>query len=137
MHVYGSGDTYVVLSIDVDDVLLLGVTPSVVTKVRRQLMSKFSMTNLGSASLVLGMEIAQGPGYITVTQRHYVQSVLDCFGFLDATPAPTPVVPLPLAPDGGTLLDAAGVKRYRDTKRSLDLSCICLILLAGTSASRS
>ncbi|CAN0332528.1 unnamed protein product, partial [Hapterophycus canaliculatus] len=76
VYVYGSEKTYVVLSIYVDDVLLFGVDPNVVKNVRHQLMIKFSMTNLGSASLVLGMVIEQGVGYIKVSQGNYVNSVL-------------------------------------------------------------
>eukprot|EP00903_Cladosiphon_okamuranus_P012055 g11319.t1 len=62
-----SGNTYVVLSIYVDDVLLLGVDPSIVRDILEQLMNKFSMPNLGSASLELGMEIEQVDGYIKVS----------------------------------------------------------------------
>ncbi|CAN0469558.1 unnamed protein product [Hapterophycus canaliculatus] len=69
VYVYGSDKTYVVLSIYVDDMLLFGVDPNVVKNVRDQLMNKFSMTNLGSASLVLGMVIEQGDGYIKVRPR--------------------------------------------------------------------
>lgn len=94
----------------------LGVHPSVVAKVPRQLMSKFCMANLGSASLGLGMEIDQGPGYITVSQQHYVHSVLDRFGYLDVNPAPSPGVGklLPLAPEEVTPLEAADVERYQE-----------------------
>ena len=76
MYVYGSGNNYVVLSIYVDDVLLLGVDPNVGKNIREQLMSKFSMTNLGPASLVLGMEIEQGVGYIKVSQGNDVLASL-------------------------------------------------------------
>ncbi|CAM9623411.1 unnamed protein product, partial [Pylaiella littoralis] len=70
VYVYGSGDTYVVLSIYVDAILLLGVYPDVVKSVREQLLSKFKMTDLGRASLVvLGMEIEQG--LATVIMRRF------------------------------------------------------------------
>ena len=73
------------MSIYVDDVLLLGVDPSVVKNIREQLMNKFSMTNLGSASLVLGMEIEQGDGYIKVSQGNYVNSILRKLTFMTQT----------------------------------------------------
>ena len=116
VYVYGSGKEYVVLSIYVDDVLLLGVDPSVVKNIREQLMNKFSMTNLGSASLVLGMEIEQGDGYIKVSQGNYVNSILRKFDFHDSNPAPTPGVGKPLQsnPDGAVYLDKSGTKRYQE-----------------------
>ena len=116
VYVYGSGNEYVVLSIYVDDVFLLGVDPSVVKNIREQLVNKFSMNNLGSASLMLGMEIEQGDGYIKVSQGNYVDPILRKFDFRDANPAPTPGVGKPLQsnPDGAVYLDKSGTKRYQE-----------------------
>ncbi|CAM9840907.1 unnamed protein product, partial [Hapterophycus canaliculatus] len=106
----------VVLSIDVDDVLLYGVDPNVVKNARDQLMNKFSMTNLGSASLVLGMVIEQGDGYIKVFQGNYVNSVLRKFDFHKSNPAPTPGVGKSLSrnPEEAVYLDKNGIKRYQE-----------------------
>ena len=78
-------------------------------------MNKFSMTNLRSASLVLGIEIEQGDGYIKVSQGNYVNSVLRKFDFHGANPAPTPGVGKPLQsnPDGAVYLDKSGTKSIR------------------------
>lgn len=121
VYVYGSGDTYVVLSIYVDDVLLLGVNPTTVKTVREQLMSKFSMTNLGAASLVLGMEIKQGDGYIKVSQGNYVEAVLQRFDFHDANPAPTPGTGKAIGrnPKDTVFLSKDGIKRYQEIVGSL------------------
>eukprot|EP00903_Cladosiphon_okamuranus_P009153 g8746.t1 len=121
VYVLGSGKDYVVLSIYVDDVLLLGVDPWVVGNIRGQLMNKFSMTNLGSASLVLGMEKEQGDGYIKVSQGNYVNSVLRKFDFHDSNPAPTPEVGKPLAckPDSPVYLDKTGIKKYQEVVDTL------------------
>ncbi|CAN0162912.1 unnamed protein product [Pylaiella littoralis] len=145
LYVYGSGDTYVVLSVYVDDVLLLGVQPAEIKKVRMQLMSKFSMSDLGTASLVFGMEIDQQPGYIKISQAHYVRSVLERFGFLQANPAPTPGVGKPLSnkPEGAHFLDKAETKTYQEIVGSLmylvntsrwDISYAVMILRCGMSA---
>eukprot|EP00903_Cladosiphon_okamuranus_P021803 g20047.t1 len=74
IYVYGSGNTYVVLSIYVHDVLLLRVDPPIVKNIREQLMNKFSMANLGSASLVLGMYTEQGDGYSKGSQGSYINA---------------------------------------------------------------
>ncbi|CAM9732843.1 unnamed protein product, partial [Hapterophycus canaliculatus] len=116
VYVYGSDKNYVVLSIYVDDVLLFGVDSNVVKNVRDQLMNKFAMTNLGSASLVLGMVIEQGDGYIKVSQGNYVKSVLRKFDFHESNPAPTPGVGKSLSrnPEGAVYLDKNGIKRYQE-----------------------
>lgn len=81
-----------VLSIYVD-VILLGVNADVVKPVPEQLMAKFLyMTDLGSASLVLGREIDQGEGYIKFSQGNHARSVLERSSFVHAKPSPTPGV---------------------------------------------
>ncbi|CAN0303597.1 unnamed protein product [Hapterophycus canaliculatus] len=79
-------------------------------------MNKFSMTNLGSASLVLGMVIEQGDGYIKVSQGNNVNSVLRKFDFHESNPAPTPGVGKSLSrnPEGAVYLDKNGIKRYQE-----------------------
>lgn len=112
----------------VDDVLLLGVTAHLVSEIRDELMSSFSMTDLGSASLVLGMEIKQGPDTIFISQANHVHSVLERFHFENSNPAPTPGT-------GQThwlLLLALPVRSV--TKKSLAALCASSILLGGTSA---
>lgn len=54
VYTYGSRKSYIVLSVHVHDVLLLGQTPFTVEKMKGQLMARFSMSDLGTASLVLG-----------------------------------------------------------------------------------
>lgn len=68
LYVYGGSDPFVVPSAYVDDVLLLGAQLLEVKKVQMQLMNIFSMSDLGTASLVLGVsEIDQQPKCIEVS----------------------------------------------------------------------
>ena len=63
---------YALLCVYVDDCTLAGKTPSVVEDLKNQLSSnKFRMTDGGPATLLLGMEIPQGNGEITVSQHNY------------------------------------------------------------------
>ena len=55
MYVYGSGPTYALLCVYVDDCTLAGKTPSVVEDLKNQLSNKFRMTDGGPATLLLGM----------------------------------------------------------------------------------
>lgn len=121
MYAYGSDNTYVVLSIYVDYILLLGVDSAVVKKIGEQLMSKFSMANLGSASLALGMKIEQGDRYIKVSQGNYVNSVLRKFDFHESNPAPTPAVGKSLfrKPEGAVYLEKNGIKVYPEVVGTL------------------
>lgn len=78
--------------------------------------SKFSMSDAGTASLVLGMEIVQQPGCIKISQGNCVRSVLERFGFLHANPAPTLSAgkkPLSTSPEGAKYLDAGGINTHK------------------------
>lgn len=66
VYLYGSSPSYVVLSAYMDDVLLIRYSPAVVKGVQVKVMSKFSMTDLEQARLVLGMEIQQREGIILI-----------------------------------------------------------------------
>eukprot|EP00903_Cladosiphon_okamuranus_P022594 g20789.t1 len=135
------GNTDVVLSIYVDDVLLLGVDPSIVNNIREQLMNNFSMINLGSASLVLGMEIEEEGGYIKVSQGNYVNSISSKFDFHESNPAPTPGTGKPLArnPDGAVYLDKrhqelVGTLMYMVKTTRWDIAHAVLDLTRGMAA---
>ena len=72
----------------VDDCTLAGKTPSVVEDLKNQLSNKFRMTDGGPGTLLLGMEISQGNGEITVSQYNYVLN-LDKYNMKDCTPVAT------------------------------------------------
>ena len=90
MYVYGSGPTYALLCVCVDDCTLAGKTPSVVEDLKNQLSNKFRMTDGGPTLLLLGMEISRGNGEITVSQHNYVLNLLDKYNMKDCTPVATP-----------------------------------------------
>ena len=90
MYVYGSGPTHTILCVYVDDCTLAGKTPSVVQDLKKQLSDKFRMTDGGPATLLLGMEISQRDGEITVSQHNYVLNILDKYNMKDCKPVATP-----------------------------------------------
>ena len=55
-------------------------------------MGRFSMTDMGDVSLVLGMEVTRDrtKGTATITQKNYVKSLLERYGTGNCNPAYTP-----------------------------------------------
>ncbi|CAB1119606.1 unnamed protein product [Ectocarpus sp. CCAP 1310/34] len=88
--VYGAGPTYAILCVYVDNCTLAGTTPSVVQDMKKQLSNKFKMTDGGPAELLLGMEIAQSDGEITVSQHKHVMNILDKYQMTNCKPVATP-----------------------------------------------
>ena len=94
VYIYSEGGAIYVLTLDVDDVLLLGKDRKVLERIKRKLMGRFSMTDMGDVSLVLGMEVTRDrtKGTVTITQENYVKSLLERYGMGNCNPAHTPSV---------------------------------------------
>ena len=94
VYIYSEDGAMYVLTLYVDDVLLLGKDRKVPERIKRKLMRRFSMTGMGDVSLVLGMEVTRDRTKVTVTitQENYVKSLLERYGMGNCNPAHTPGV---------------------------------------------
>jgi hypothetical protein len=90
---YG-GDEGVILCLYVDDILIFGSSLRVIEEVKNFLSSNFEMKDLGEADVILNIKLLrEGDGGVTLLQSHYMENVLNRFGFSDCQPAPTPYDP--------------------------------------------
>ena len=92
VYIYSEGGAIYVLTLYVDDVLLLGKDRKVLERIKRKLMGRFSMTDMGDV-LVFGMEVTRDrtKGTVTITQENYVKSLLERYGMGNCNPAQRPV----------------------------------------------
>jgi len=87
---YGGGEG-VIRCLYVDDILIFGNNINVIKEVKDFLSSNFKMKDLGEAHVILNITLPrEGNGGVTLVQSHYVEKVLNHFGYSDCTPAPTP-----------------------------------------------
>ena len=72
VYIYSEGGAIYVLTLYVDDVLLLGKARKVLERIKRKLMGRFSMTDMGEVLLMLGMEVTRDrkKGTVTITQEN-------------------------------------------------------------------
>ena len=109
-------------------------------------MARFSMTDLGEVSLILGMKITRDRSKRTlyISQTDYTRSILDRFNMKDCNPVSTPSTGAELSLDQptDTLLDEDGTKLYQSMLGSLlylsrttrwDISYAVLQLTRATS----
>ena len=90
---YGGGDG-VILCLYVDDILIFGNNVNVIKEVKDFLSSNFEMKDLGEADVILNIKLLrEGNSGVTLVQSHYIEMVLNRFGYSDCTPAPTPYDP--------------------------------------------
>ena len=95
VYIYSEGGAIYVLTLYVDDLLLLlGKYRKVLERIKRKLIRGFSMTDMGDVSLVFGMEVTRDrtKGTVTITQENYMKSLLERYGMGNCNPAHTPGV---------------------------------------------
>lgn len=84
---------FVILLLYVDDMLVDGTSSRIVGELKTKLASKFAMKDLGAAKKIFGMMITRDreKKEITLSQKEYIDKVVDCFGIADANIVSTPL----------------------------------------------
>ena len=67
----------------VDDLLVTGSLPNLITEFKEEMARKFEMTDLGRLTYYLGIEVCQTGGGIALSQERYAQKILEEFGMRD------------------------------------------------------
>lgn len=92
VYTRSKGKKVIILAVYVDDMLIFWNNAEELQSVKRDLMSKFEMKDLGKAHLILGMNISQDDTGIKINQEKYVDKILKVFGMADCKVASTPLV---------------------------------------------
>ena len=91
--------TYV--AIYVDDLQIVGPDLSIIENLKTSLSQRFKMTDLGPTSNYLGIEVNLSEGEVIITQKTYVEKILDSHQMSNCNLSPTPMVEvLNLKPGG-------------------------------------
>ncbi|XP_052622580.1 retrovirus-related Pol polyprotein from transposon RE1 isoform X1 [Lactuca sativa] len=86
-------NTFVVLLVYVDDIILTGNDESEVNNVKTFLKSHFLIKDLGELKYFLGIEVLRTEKGICLNQRKYCMELLHEFGMLACKPVKTPLEP--------------------------------------------
>jgi len=88
-----SGSKYIFLVLYVDDVLLASRDIGFLLETKRFLTKIFEMKDLREASFVLGIKILRdcSQGILRLSQKSYIDKVLDRFSMKDSKPRDTPI----------------------------------------------
>ncbi|RVX08302.1 Protein activity of BC1 complex kinase 7, chloroplastic [Vitis vinifera] len=76
-------NTYVVIYLYVDDMLIFGTSLEVLCETKKFLGSKFDMKDLGELEVILGITITRTPNGFKFSQEHYVENILRKFEHFD------------------------------------------------------
>nr|AAN64998.1 Putative gag-pol polyprotein [Oryza sativa Japonica Group]ABF95728.1 retrotransposon protein, putative, Ty1-copia subclass [Oryza sativa Japonica Group] len=83
----------VILCLYVDDILIFGTNLEMINEVKSFLYQNFDMKDLGVADVILNIKLIRCENGITLLQSHYVEKILNHFGYIDSKPSPTPYDP--------------------------------------------
>ncbi|KAG2960768.1 Retrovirus-related Pol polyprotein from transposon TNT 1-94 [Phytophthora cactorum] len=82
----------VLVLVYVDDVLITGSSPELISRTKNDLKTRFEMTDSGKCVFVLGIELVDGPdGSVTMCQRRYVDNILKRFAMDECKAVVSPV----------------------------------------------
>jgi hypothetical protein len=86
---YGGGNG-VILYLYVDDILIFENNIEVIKEVKEFLSNNFETKDLGEVDVILNIKLLkEGNGGVTLVQSHYVEKVLNRFGYNDCAPVLT------------------------------------------------
>ena len=93
IYVRGEKEERVILSVYVDDLLIVSKNLESVEAVKNQLKREFEMVDFGEASSILGIQITRNmeEGWLELDQRRYIGVILDRFGMGDCKGVVTPL----------------------------------------------
>ena len=80
-----------IVAVYVDDLFVTGTSKRNIDEFKANMSSKFEMSDLGTLSYYLGIEVCQHEGGITLTQRSYASKILESGGMDKCNPLHTPM----------------------------------------------
>jgi hypothetical protein len=86
-------DDFTVLLVWVDDFISLATKEDLNDTLEQDLQQNFEVKSLGRPNLLLGMKVTIGTNYISLSQSHYIDTLLDKYGLFDANPITVPMDP--------------------------------------------
>jgi transposase InsO family protein len=95
VYLHRVGSTVVIIALYVDDLFIFGTPTPLINTFKKRLQTAFEMEDLGEAKFALGIEITRDRASrtLTISQRAYINSLIERFGQADSNAQATPVEP--------------------------------------------
>ena len=89
------GDTLGIITIHVDDMMIVASSVHLVQEIKRQLKGKVEISDLGKIHWLLGFEVQHNCSArtLSLSRKSYIDSVVKRYGLEDAKPLSTPMDP--------------------------------------------
>jgi hypothetical protein len=83
----------VILCLYINYILIFGTSLDMINEVKTFLCPSFNLKDMREADVILNIKPIKGENVITLTQSHYVEKILNHFGYKESKPSPTPYDP--------------------------------------------
>ena len=103
VYIKRDGDELVIITVWVDDLLLFATSDELMQQTKSDLHTEWEVTDLGEPTKIIGVEITQIEDAITISQKVYIESILERKGLSGINSVATPLDPnikLEPNPDG-------------------------------------
>ena len=84
---------FIIIYVHVDDMTLLTKIEAVMTELKRRITAKIEVKDGGKIHWMLGIEIQQSLGTITLSQKAYIRAIIMRYGFENHKPLSIPMDP--------------------------------------------
>ena len=100
MYVWHIGEDVAIITVWVDNLLLFATTVVLMDKMKSDIMSEWKVTDLGTSSKIVGIEITMNSDTIAISSSRYIESILQKEGMGRSNVVSTPLDPnIPLEPN--------------------------------------
>ena len=93
MYVRCNGDNLEIITVCADDLLLFATSDELMNKMKSEIQSEWTVTDMGIHKKIIGIEITKSDDSIIISQQQYVENILRREGMLDANPVSMPMDP--------------------------------------------
>src|SRR5271156_872706 len=92
-YVRRNGEHLEIITVWVDDLLLFATSDDLMNKMKKEVQSKWEVTDLGEPVKIVGVEITKSDNSISISQEKYINNILKREGMYDANPVSMPMDP--------------------------------------------
>jgi hypothetical protein len=93
IYVRWDGDECAFITVWVDDLMLFASSDEMMKHMKQSIQSEWEVTDLSEPNKIIGIEIPLLDGQVTISQRTYIESVLEKKGMAKANPVGMPLDP--------------------------------------------
>ncbi len=92
-YIQRNGNDLEIITVWVDDLLLFAMAIWIMSRVKQELNEMFKFTDLGEPTKIVGIEINQRADSLVISQKQYIDTILQKYRMGDANPVSTPMDP--------------------------------------------